>query len=444
MRSDAQSPARDGARRQVLLRVRDSALWRTPRSPRALILSIELLCVTWLVLANFVFVPDSTDLRRFVLLFCLAALYAEGGDRIERLRRFAGYVDNSVIVEGSTQWCIAAAIVLPPGLAGAFVALVYIHTLVRSRRHRTAPPHRTIYSGATATLAALTASSTIVAFGVTRDQVGSSAWSLLAVVGAVVAYTFVQESLIVAVLWLIRRPDRMRAVLSGGNERAMEYATLALGVLLAVTVVHAPYLSPVVVLVVVVLRRSALVHQLQVQATRDAKTGLLNAGAWRHEAERELVRAERLEAPVTVFMLDLDHFKNLNDAHGHQAGDAALKAVADCISDALRGYDAVGRFGGEEFVALLTDIDAVQASKVANRLIERIRTLRLAHEGSITASIGVGVGRSDAHNLDDLISVADQALYVAKNSGRDRVHTMLAVLDPTRVEATIDEPVIEF
>ena len=183
---------------------------------------------------------------------------------------------------------------------------------------------------------------------------------------------------------------------------------------------------------------------MQVQATRDAKTGLLNAGAWRHEAERELVRAERLEAPVTVFMLDLDHFKNLNDAHGHQAGDAALKAVADCIGDALRGYDAVGRFGGEEFVALLTDIDAVQAGKVANRLLERIRTLRLAHEGSITASIGVGVGRSDAHSVDDLISVADQALYVAKNSGRDRVHTMLAVLDPTKVEATIDEPIIDF
>ncbi len=441
MRDDAPSSAPSGVRRRPWSRMHDAALWKTPRSPRALILSVELLCVTWLVVANFVFVPDLADLRRFALLFFLAALYAEGGDRIERLRRFAGYVDNSVIVEGSTQWCVAAAVVLPPGLAGLFAVLVYTHTLVRSRRHRSQLPHRTIYSGATATVAALTGSTLINVFGVPRGEVGTTVWSLLAVMTAVVVYTLLQESLIVAVLWLIRRPVTLRSLLTGPTERAMEYATLGLGVLLAVTVLHAPYLSPVVVLVVVVLRRSALVHELQEQATRDAKTGLLNAGAWRHEAERELVRAERLDSPITVFMLDLDHFKNLNDAHGHQAGDAALKAVADCISDALRGYDAVGRFGGEEFVALLADLDTRQASRVANRLVERIRTLRLDHDGSVTASIGVGIGRSNAHTLDELISVADQALYVAKNSGRDRVHVLHAVIDPS---AELDDAVIEF
>jgi diguanylate cyclase (GGDEF)-like protein len=192
------------------------------------------------------------------------------------------------------------------------------------------------------------------------------------------------------------------------------------------------------ILVIVVLRRSALVHELQVQATRDAKTGLLNAGAWRAEADRELVRAERIDAPLTVLMIDLDHFKDLNDAHGHQAGDVALKAVADCITEALRGYDAVGRFGGEEFIALLADADATQAESVAKRLCERIRGLRLAHGGAVTASIGVGVGRSGLHGLDDLITVADQALYAAKNTGRDRVHTMHAVIDPT-----VSSPVAE-
>jgi diguanylate cyclase (GGDEF)-like protein len=444
MREDAPATARSGVRRWLLSCVRDAALWKTPRSPRALILSVEMLCVTWLAVANFVIVPDSADLRRFALLFFLGALYAEGGDRVERLRRFAGYVDNSVIVEGSTQWCVAAALVLPPGLAGLFAVLVYGHTLVRSRRHRTQPPHRTIYSGATATAAALVGSTIITEFGVARGDIGTSLWSLLAVVTAVVTYTLVQESLIVAVLWLIRRPAPLRALLTGPTERAMEYATLALGVLLAVAVLHAPYLSPVVVLIVIVLRRSALVHELQVQATRDAKTGLLNAGAWRHEAERELVRAERIDSPVTVFMIDLDHFKNLNDAHGHQAGDAALKLVADCISDALRGYDAVGRFGGEEFIALLADIDAQQADRVANRLVERIRMLRLDHDGSVTASIGVGIGRSSAHTLDDLISVADQALYVAKDSGRDRVHVLHAVLDPHPPARSLDDPVIDF
>jgi len=443
MRNDAPASARSGARRRPLSRVRETPLWKTPRSPRALILSIELLCVTWLVLANFVITPDLADLRRFALLFCLTALYAEGGDRIERLRRFVGYADNRVTVEGSSQWCLAATLVLRPGLAGLFAVLVYGHALVRNRRHRSVQAYRLAYTGATAVAAALIASTVIDAFGVPRAELGTSLWSLLAVLVACVVYTAVQEALIVAVLWLIRRPVRLRVLLGAVDitDRAMEWATLALGVLLAVAVIHAPYLSPVVVLVLIVLRRSALVHELQVQATRDAKTGLLNAGAWRHEAERELVRAERLDSPVTVFMLDLDHFKNLNDAHGHQAGDAALKAVADCISDALRGYDAVGRFGGEEFVALLAEIDATQAARVANRLVERIRMLRLEHGGAVTASIGVGIGRSGAHTLDDLISVADQALYVAKNSGRDRVHVLHAVLDPS---PQVDDPVAEF
>lgn len=427
MRVDAAS-ALPLARRGTLSRVRETALWKTPRSPRLFILSTELLGVTWLIVASFIFVPELADLGRFALLICLAALYAEGGDRIERLRRYAGYVDNSAFVEGSSQWCLAAALMFRPGLAGAFVVLLYTLALLRARRHNSTPTYRLVFTGASAVIAAMAASTIVDAFGVAPMDLGRTPWSLIAVVAAFVCYTVVQESLILTVLWLIRRPVRMPQLVSGANEHAMEYATLALGVLLAVTVLHAPYLSPVVVLVVVVLRRSALVHELQVQATRDAKTGLLNAGAWRHDAERELIRAERIDAPITVFMIDLDHFKMLNDEHGHPAGDEALKAVADCITDALRGYDAVGRYGGEEFVALLTDIDADRAVAVADRICDRIRGLRLGHGGSITASIGVGTGRSGVHGLDALISIADQALYVAKNSGRDRVHAMRAPL----------------
>lgn len=442
MRHDAPASARSGARRRLLSRVRDTALWKTPRSPRAFILSVELLCVTWLVLANFVIVPEWSDLRRFVLLFCLAALYAEGSDRIERLREFAGHAENRVTVEGSSQWCLAAALVLPPGLAGLFVTLLFGHALLRNRRNQTLLPHRLAYSGATAVVGAMAAATLVDASGVPRAELGASLISLGAIVAALVIYTLLQEALLVLVIRLVRPSVTLRAIFGGVDltDRAMEWAALALGAFLAVAVLHAPYLTPVVVVVVIVLRRSALVHQLQVQATRDAKTGLLNAGAWRQEAERELVRAERLDSPVTVFMLDLDHFKSLNDAHGHQAGDAALKAVADCISDALRGYDAVGRFGGEEFVAVLAEIDGAQAARVANRLVERIRMLRLDHDGSVTASIGVGIGRSGAHTLDDLISVADQALYVAKNSGRDRVHVLHAVVDPS---PRIDSPLAD-
>ena len=426
------------SRRKPSRWLRELALWKTPRSPLVIILSVEIACVTSLVLANVFGEVNSSDLQRFALLFCVAAAYAEGGDRIERFRRFIGSGDIPTFANAASLWCFAGALTLPVGLAGLFAALIYAHTLIRAQRHRSAQPYRMIYTGTTEVSAAMCATLVFAAVQGGYDGLGQSLRSLCAVVVALAVYAAVNQALVVAVVWMVVRPARLRDVMFNSHEQVMELTTLALAVLFAVSVVYAPFLAPAALLLIVVLRRSALVHELQVQATRDAKTGLLNAGAWRHEAERELVRAERLEAAVTVLMIDLDHFKILNDEHGHQAGDAALKAVADCITDALRGYDAVGRFGGEEFVALLAGADAVQADRVATRLCERIRGLRLAHGGTVTASIGVGVGRCDAHSLDDLVSVADQALYVAKNAGRDRVHTMHAVVDPTLTERIVD------
>ena len=166
-----------------------------------------------------------------------------------------------------------------------------------------------------------------------------------------------------------------------------------LGVLLAVAILHAPFPVAVPRCSSSSCCAAARWYELQVQATRDGKTGLLNAAAWRHEAERELVRAERLGGSMCVLMVDLDHFKVLNDPYGHQAGDAAFKAVADSLNDALRGYDAVGRFGGEEFVALLIGADAEsRALGSPSRLRERIGALRSGVGGPVTASIGVGIG----------------------------------------------------
>jgi diguanylate cyclase (GGDEF)-like protein len=425
-------------RRRPVRWLREFALWKTPRSPLVTILSVEIACVTSLVFANVYGSASSSDLQRFVLLFCVAAAYAEGGDRIERFRRFIGSGDIPTFANAASLWCFAGALTLPVGLAGAFAALIYAHTLIRSHRHRSAQPYRLVYTGVTEICAAMTAALVLAAIQGGQSGLGQSLLSLFAVIAALATYAVVNQALVVAVVWMVVRPARLRDVMFNSHEQIMELTTLALAVLFAVSVVYAPFLAPAALLLIVVLRRSALVHELQVQATRDAKTGLLNAGAWRHEAERELVRAERLDAPVSVLMIDLDHFKVLNDEHGHPAGDAALKSVAECITDALRGYDAVGRFGGEEFVALLAGADAVQADRVATRLCERIRGLRLEHGGTVTASIGVGVGRSDLHSLDDLVSVADQALYIAKNAGRDRVQTMHAVVDPTLADRVTD------
>jgi diguanylate cyclase (GGDEF)-like protein len=403
-------------------------MWKTPRSPLAFILSVEALCVTWLVLANASGPPALADIGRFFLLFAVAAVYAEGGDRVERLRRFVGYVENSTIVTASSLWCCAAALILPVGAAGVFVVCLHAHTLIRANRTRSNQPYRVIYVGATEVLAAMAASAVIGHFVADRAQLGSSLASLAATLFALLVYAAVNEALVVAVLALVTRTTSPRALLGSVDDHVMEAATLALGVLLAVALLFAPFVAPLTLLPILVLRRSALVRELQVQATHDAKTGLLNAGGWRQEADRELVRAERQHGSMSVLMVDLDHFKRLNDSFGHPAGDATLKAVADCLTVALRGYDAIGRFGGEEFIALLADADESVSTAVAERLCERIRKLELAHGGRVTASIGVGLGLASIHGLDELIAVADKALYVAKGSGRDQVQVARAAV----------------
>ncbi len=127
-------------------------------------------------------------------------------------------------------------------------------------------------------------------------------------------------------------------------------------------------------------------------------------------------------------MIDLDHFKALNDTHGHQAGDRALKAVADCLTETLRGYDAVGRYGGEEFAALLVDADELTGEAVAERVCAKIREIELAGRRHVSPHRSAWRPlRPRAPTSTRSISRADAALYVAKNQGRDRVRPARAL-----------------
>jgi diguanylate cyclase (GGDEF)-like protein len=187
------------------------------------------------------------------------------------------------------------------------------------------------------------------------------------------------------------------------------------------------WLTPAVLILMLLLQRSSLVSQLQVAATTDTKTGLLNATAWQELAQRQLLRARRDESPCAVMLLDLDHFKRVNDTLGHLSGDRALKAVAEALKRELRGYDAVARFGGEEFVVFLNDVSLADARQVAQRTIERVRGVVIAGqdpngpECRLTASIGLSAYPLHGTDLTDLLEAADVALYGAKRDGRDRV-----------------------
>jgi diguanylate cyclase (GGDEF)-like protein len=426
-------PSDVGRRRPKLAaRMREAALWKTPRSAVLLILSIETLCVTWLVISNALERPGLADFGRFALLFFVAILYTEGANRIELLRRYVAQVTFAGV---TSLWTMCAALVLPVGLAGAFAVVLFAYTVGRLIKTRSGTPFRAIYVAASDVTATMAAATVVAYFHAGEGAFANGPIAALAVVLAMFTYPVVQQGLVTGAIYLATRPTRLRGVMLNREEQVMELSTYTMAVLFAIALVHAPYLSPLVLVLVVVLRRSALVQELQVQATRDAKTGLLNAGAWRQEAERLIIRSERMSGSMSVVMLDLDHFKVLNDTFGHQAGDTTLHAIAQCLSDALRGYDAIGRFGGEEFIALLNDADEVVSRAVAERLCTRIRELKLAHGSGVTASIGVGVGAAGVNTLDELIAIADRALYVAKGSGRDQVHVESA---PSPVRARSD------
>jgi two-component system, cell cycle response regulator len=160
-------------------------------------------------------------------------------------------------------------------------------------------------------------------------------------------------------------------------------------------------------------------------ATHDSLTGLLNRGEIIGMLERELERSRRERKPVSVIMADIDHFKNVNDTHGHLFGDDALREIARRMHSKLRVYDGVGRYGGEEFLLVLPNCDLLDAIERANELRVTIASRAVISRGveeEITMSMGVAAsecaGRKD---VEKLLNRADKALYEAKEKGRNRV-----------------------
>ncbi|WP_204355609.1 MULTISPECIES: diguanylate cyclase [Marinomonas] len=165
---------------------------------------------------------------------------------------------------------------------------------------------------------------------------------------------------------------------------------------------------------------------LQEQSLRDALTGLYNRRQMDISFEEAFEEAEEQSSPLSVLLVDIDHFKKLNDVHGHAVGDEALKLLADLLEDMFRGTDVACRFGGEEFVVLLPGADLASAVKRAEELRERCQAMTLFTDGKplhFTLSIGVAALAAEIGQPDELLKRADDALYKAKNQGRNRVET---------------------
>jgi diguanylate cyclase (GGDEF)-like protein len=201
-------------------------------------------------------------------------------------------------------------------------------------------------------------------------------------------------------------------------------AELSLGTLAAVVAAHSTLAVVYAVPLVISLQRSA---QVAVEARVDGKTGLLNDKTWRREAASEIARAVRTRTPLTLGIIDIDHFKRVNDTYGHPAGDAVLSAVAATAAALLRPYDLIGRVGGEEFAFVLPNSPLQEAAEVAERLREAIPLALPIHASAdpapprVTVSIGVAAADRPGWDLGMYLNHADQALYAAKRAGRDAV-----------------------
>jgi diguanylate cyclase (GGDEF)-like protein len=406
------------------------ALWNEPGRVLVLILFTEVAMVAATVLLAGHGVVDRDAFVTLGIIVFLGVTMGEMSRHVERVRR---RFNDTPHVNLTSVWTFSAALVLPPALTPIVVGVLYIHLFWRSwYRVRGVRPYRLVFTGSTVVLASHTAF--LIRYLYAPADLAS--WDepavVLVIVLAVLAYSCVNSGLVGLAITLHDKHLDLTRALGTGKENALEYGTLGLGAITGLLIGIDPMWAVMIVPALLVLHRSVLMRQLEEAASTDQKTGLTNATAWSNMATAEVQRAARDEAQVGVLMVDLDHFKAVNDAHGHLVGDRVLQAVADVLSTATRRYDVVGRWGGEEFVVLCPEVTKDELRDIAERICEQVRQLAVPVDDlvvdGLTVSIGIAMYPEFGPELQDVLLAADDALFVAKDSGRNQVQTIVAAI----------------
>ena len=215
--------------------------------------------------------------------------------------------------------------------------------------------------------------------------------------------------------------------LSGQSEPQLKVHALALGAADYVTKPFDP--DELVARVARILAAVTREASLRADAMTDPLTGLANYRSFARSLDRELERSRRYELPLSLITVDLDHLKVINDEHGHDVGNDALRLVARVLTDAVRKFEVVARQGGDEFAVILPSTAASDARQLAERLHGEIGA-QIVHGVRLSASIGVASWTRSSSDAAALLKASDEALYRAKRAGRDRVEAAMTDLAP--------------
>jgi diguanylate cyclase (GGDEF)-like protein len=391
-------------------------LWELPRWLQVLVAVVVAAYVAAVCAAVAITPVRSGQLRLFGLLVLCSAVSVG-------LTRRAGE-STGVVRDVYAIWDLPAAVLLPPVyvLLAPLPRMALTQVLVRQTAL-----HRRAYTAAAVGLSYAAAS--VVFHAVFAPCVGTvtgrqaMAWTLLAA-GCGLLRLIANDGLVLAAVKGSASPTMLRAEITGSEAVYGNAAELALSLLVTVAAARAGFTVMCALPLVIPLQRSFRHVQLVAAATVDAKTGLLNDETWRSRADEEIARAVRSGAPLAVGILDLDRFKSVNDTYGHPAGDAVLGVVAAAVQATLRGYDIVGRTGGEEFAFLLPATSAAEAAEAGERLREAVAQLPLPSgqgPSRVTVSVGIAVVDRPGRHLHRYYALADAALYAAKQHGRNAV-----------------------
>jgi diguanylate cyclase (GGDEF)-like protein len=381
-----------------------------------------------------------------VVLF--AALMACGAVCIESTRRLGQ--PSGMSRDLLSAWWLPVAVLLPPVYATVAPMLM---SVVMHVRVRATPVYRRAFSSAALGLSGAVASLTFRALVADARQPalgspGAHLWitrpsTIAAVAACAILFSLLNTAVVVVAAWLAEPDVPIKDLLLNKENLLLDVTDTCVGIMVTVAAALSPVLLAIALPPVILLQRSLMHAQLQAAARTDSKTGLLNAAAWQREADSEIGRASRKNEPVAVLLIDVDHFKRVNDGHGHLTGDDVLRGLATELRQQVRESDIVGRFGGEEFVVLLPNTDEQEACQIAERLRRSAGVVSvLAGDATIgvTVSVGVAGATGDAtggqpvlrHDLFDLLAAADLALYRAKADGRNRVRIYQPEPDTTQ------------